>query len=229
MEQHPGLARLERRDAVEDRLLGSLGEAPDGPDATGLGCQSKVFDRLDAKALVQQLDGLGPDSGDLEQVDERRREFGPEALVVDEATGRRQLGELVADGLADARDRRRMALPIGPRYLVRALGDGLSCAVIGDRLEDELALDLEDVADLVEHPRQLVVGEEWDLGLTGGDVRGLGWHGHNRSRARVPQSSRAGRRGGPGDPADPATQARRPPPDRARRAWPDTAPGRRTR
>ena len=39
------------------------------------------------------------------------------------------------------------------------LPDGVGRAVVGDRLEDELALEFEDVADLVEDPREVAVGQ----------------------------------------------------------------------
>ena len=41
--------------------------------------------------------------------------------------------------------------------------------MVGDRLEDELALEFEDVADLVEDPREVAVGQ---VGRFNGRVRG---------------------------------------------------------
>ena len=40
------------------------------------------------------------------------------------------------------------------------MGDRVGRAVIGDRLEDQLTLDFEHVADLVENPRQLTVRQQ---------------------------------------------------------------------
>ena len=41
----------------------------------------------------------------------------------------------------------------------RAAADRIGRAVIGDRLEDEFALEFEDVADLVEDPGEVAVGQ----------------------------------------------------------------------
>ena len=78
--------------------------------------------------------------------------------------GRGELGDLVADGLADARDLRRLAGPIGGHEVDRAAPDGIGGAVVGDGLEHELALDLEHVADLVEDPGQVAVGQRRAVG-----------------------------------------------------------------
>ena len=74
-------------------------------------------------------------------------------------TGRRQLGDLVLDRLADARDLGRLPGSVCRYDIERAATDGVGRAVVGDRLEDELALQLEDVADLVEDPREVAVGQ----------------------------------------------------------------------
>ena len=70
-----------------------------------------------------------------------------------------ELRDLVADRLADARHLRRLAGTVGGDEVDRAAPDRVGRAVVGDGLEDELALDLEHVADLVEDPGERAVGQ----------------------------------------------------------------------
>ena len=148
-----------RGDPLEDQRLG-LGRHPAQarrlPVSAAL---SQVVDRLDAELRVDLPDGLGSEPGDAQQLDQARRDLRAEAVVVGHVAGRRQLLDLVADRLADARDLGRLPGPVGRHEVDRAASDGVGRAVIGDRLEDELALELEDVADLVEDPREVAVGQ----------------------------------------------------------------------
>jgi hypothetical protein len=73
--------------------------------------------------------------------------------------GRRELRDLVLDGRADTRDLRPITGPVGADHVERRAADCVGGTVVGDRLEHELALDLEDVADLVEDPGQRAVGQ----------------------------------------------------------------------
>ena len=82
---------------------------------------------------------------------------GPEPLEVGHPAGRDVLGDLVRDRLADARHLGRVAGPIGGHEVDRAAPDRVGGAVVGDRLEGDLALDLEDVADLVEGAGEVAV------------------------------------------------------------------------
>ena len=102
---------------------------------------------------------LGPSPGICEDLDEARRDLRPEPVVDGHVAGRRELADLVGDGLADARDRRRVARPVGRHEVDRAAPDGVGGAVVGDGLEHELALELEHVADLVEDPGEVAVGQ----------------------------------------------------------------------
>ena len=113
---------------------------------------AQLLQRRDPERRVQLADRLRAEARDAEEVEERGRELGEEALVVPETAGLCELGELVGDRPPDARDLRRAALAVRPRDLDRRSPDGIRRAVIGHRLEDELALDLEEVADLVEDP-----------------------------------------------------------------------------
>ena len=129
------------------------------PEPAGLGGLAQVVDGLDAELGVELADGLGAEARDAQQLDEARRDLGAEPVVVGHVAGRRELLDLVADRLADARDLGRLAGPVGRHEVDRAAADGVGRAVVGDRLEDELALDLEHVADLVEDPGEVAVGQ----------------------------------------------------------------------
>jgi hypothetical protein len=67
---------------------------------------------------------------------------------------RHELADLLADRRTDARDLRRVAAPVPLGHVLGRVGDGVGRAVVGHRLVDQLSLDLEHVADLVEDPRQ---------------------------------------------------------------------------
>ena len=122
----------------------------------------------DPELLVELADGLRAEPGDLEELDEARRDLRAEPLEIRHPAGRHELGDLVADRLADAADLRRVAGAVGGDEIDRAAADRVGGAVVGDRLERDLALDLEDVADLVEDPGEVAVRQVG--GLVGEDV-----------------------------------------------------------
>ena len=141
-------------------LLGLLGHALETPQSAGLGCPPEIVEGLDAQLLVQLPDGPWPDAGDLEQRHEARRHLLAELLVEREAPGPGQLLDLPGDRLAHAGDARRLAVEVRAGDVDRRVGDRVGGLVVGDGLVDELALDLEHVADLVEDAGQLAVGED---------------------------------------------------------------------
>ena len=100
---------------------------------------------------------------------------------------------------------RRIAGAVGRHEVDRAAPDGVGGAVVGDGLEDELALELEHVADLVEDPGEVAVGQVGRRRSSRGSVA--------VARRRIRES-----------PQTLALRRRRP--GRGRRAWPDRAPGR---
>ena len=108
---------------------------------------------------MELADGLGAEARDAQEVDEPGRDLGLEPLVEGHAAGRRELGDLVADGRAHPGDPRRGAAAVRRDEVDRAAPDGVRRAVVRDGLEDELALDLEHVADLVEDPGEVAVGQ----------------------------------------------------------------------
>ena len=98
-----------------------------------------------------------PEARDAEQLDEAREDLGDELVVVGHPPGRGDLGDLVADRGADARDLGRVAGTVGGDEVDGAAADGVRGAVIGDGLEAQLALDLRHVADLMEDPGEVAV------------------------------------------------------------------------
>jgi len=152
-------ARLgfERRDAGQDRGFGLLREAANVAQVARFGSMAQVLEILHAQRFVQELHGSRPHARDAQQLDERRRDLLAKLLVERETAGSRQLRELVADRGADALDARRIAGSVRGHDVDRGMGDRIGGAMVGDGLEDQFALDLEHVADLMEDPRELAV------------------------------------------------------------------------
>ena len=109
--------------------------------------------------------------------------------------GRGELRDLVADGRTDARDARRVPGPVRRHEVHRAAPDRVGRPVIGDGLEDELALDLQHVADVVEDASEVAVRQvaRGAVALHRRRVCGLGhgldWVSHGSMVARRAGSS----------------------------------------
>ena len=167
VEEQPPLAALEPGDALEDQLLGALRETLQAANPAALGRHPELLDRLYPEVAVDQSNGLRPDAGQPKHLEEAGRELGEQLVAVLRAAGRGQLVELVGDRLADARNDRRLALAVCARDLDRGSPDGVRGAVVGHGLVHQLALDLEQVADVVEHLRELAVAQQGDLARRG--------------------------------------------------------------
>ncbi len=159
VEPHPVEPLIELGDALQDERLGPWRHPAQAAQAPALGRGAEVVDRLDAEIRVELADGLGSEPRDPQQLDEARRDLGTEPVVVGHVAGRDELADLVADRLADARDRRRVARAVGRHEVDRAAPDGVGGSVVGDGLEHELALQLEHVADGVEDAGEVAVGQ----------------------------------------------------------------------
>ena len=159
MEQQPPRAGSpEPVDPLEDQLLGLGREALEAAERAGLGRLAEVLERLDPELLVEQADGLRAEARDLEQLDEARRDLRPEPLV-DSAIRPVVTSSAILSLIAwpTPGDLRRVAGAVGGDEVDRAAADRVRRAVVGDRLERDLALDLEHVADLVEDPGEVAV------------------------------------------------------------------------
>ena len=115
IEAHAVEPLIELGDPVEDERLGPARHPAQVADPAGLGGMPEVLDRLDAEIRVELPHGLRTEAGDPQQLDQARRDLGAQAVVVGHPAGRRQLADLVADGLADAGDGRRASGSIGRR------------------------------------------------------------------------------------------------------------------
>ena len=150
----------------ENLLLGLLRHSSQAAQRSGLSGPPEILQGLDAQLLVKLLDRPGTDAGNLQQRHQARRYLIAQTVVEGEAAGPGQLVDLRGDRVADAGDAGRIALAVGSRDLDRRVGDRVGGPMVGDGLEDELALDLEHVADLVEDAGQLAIGERRRSGIT---------------------------------------------------------------
>ena len=102
---------------------------------------------------------FGPTPGTLQHLEQAVGDLRTQPLVILEPTGLRELGQLRGQRGAGTGDLRRLTALVERRDVVRVALDRIGHAAIRHRLVDDLAEDLEHVADLVEDPRQLRVAD----------------------------------------------------------------------
>src|SRR5688500_12390950 len=163
MEEQPAFTPLETLDALQDHRLGSRGQAAHVANTLRLGGSAQLVQGLHAQLRVQLANRLRSEAVQVEHLQEAGRELGEELLAVLRSGGRRELGELVRDRLSHARDVGRSPFPVRPRDLDRVAPNGVGGAVVRHGLEPDLALDLQQVADVVEDLCELTVRQERDL------------------------------------------------------------------
>ena len=199
-EPHADAPLAEAGQGVEDALLRLRTEALDAAQAPSPSGRFEVLDGGDAQRGVELVRRARAEPRHRQQVEQGRRHLGTKALVETQAARVRQLGELVRDGPSYTGQVRRLAAPIGLDDRRPRVGDGISGAPISLGLEDELALELHQVADLTEDGRQLGIGKHGHvvapccaraLPIVGGfvgEVRFgfLAWLGHGSS---VPEAT----------------------------------------
>ena len=151
--------RLQLGDPLEDPLLRSGADALQATQVAGLGGAAQVVERLDAQRVVNHADRPGADARDPQQLHEAGRNLRAEPVMEGHVAGRGELGDLVADRLPHPGDRAPVTGPVRRRDVERGTRDRVRGAMVGNGLEHDLALDLEDVADLVEDAGQVAVGE----------------------------------------------------------------------
>ena len=147
------------RDALQDVLLGPLREPLHVAEAAGLGGRAQPVQRVDPERLVKQTDRPWADAGDAEHLEHAIGDLGAQPLVVLEPAGLGKLGQLRGQRLAGAGNLGRLTALEERRDVVGVALDRIGHPTVGDRLVDDLAEDLEHVADLVEDPRQLRVAD----------------------------------------------------------------------
>ena len=134
-----------------------------------LGGLAEVLEGLDAQLLVDLAHGLRTEAGDPQQLDQAGRDLLAEPVVVAPCrpvVASSAILSLIALPTPGIRGRSPDAVRAG--HVERGAADGVGGPVVGDGLEDELALDLEDVADLVEDPGEVAVGGPARLRRLGG-------------------------------------------------------------
>ena len=167
---------LETSDARQDLFLGPGGQAAKPSEPAAPCRQAEALQVRDAQASVEQADGLRPEAGDAQQVEEGGRELGEQALVIAQPARLGELLELVRDRLPDPGDLGRVPTQDRGRHGNGPAADGVRGTVVGHGLEDELALDLEQVPDLVEDSFQLAIRRRLgDFVGVGGRELGGGW------------------------------------------------------
>ena len=142
---------------LEDFRLGLFAEAGQLGELAVFACLLECLDGLDAKFAVNGLDLFRPQAGDVEHGDEAVGDRGLELVVIGEAAGGGQLGDLLSQRLADALD---VAQAFLLDELGQRLGEALESAravLVGARLERVLTLQLEEHPDLLEDVRNLIL------------------------------------------------------------------------
>ena len=157
MDEEPLRSALHCRDPVEDQLFCFGRQALQAAQGASLGRQPEILERLDAELLVDLANRLRTEPRDLEHLDEGRRDLRPELVVETHRASRDELRDLVADRLTDTGYLGPTARAVRGDEVDWAPPDRVGGPVVGDGLEDQLALDLEHVADVVEDPRQVAV------------------------------------------------------------------------
>ena len=117
--------------------------------AAGLCRRPQALDRVDPERLVKRAHRPRPDTGHVEHLEHARGDLGLQ-LVVREPSGLGELGQLRRQRGSGARDLRRLAASKKCGDVVRVALDDVGDATVCHRLVDDLAEDLEHVADLVE-------------------------------------------------------------------------------
>ena len=150
----PLLGALDRREDVLLGLLAHLGQAADLPLAAG---RLELGDRRDVELLVEELRGLGADVLQGHDVQEAGGVLLLEVLEGGALPGLDELLELLGDPLADARDVAELVLAgEGGDVLGEAL-EGLGDVVVRADLERVVPLHLEELPELAEGAREVVI------------------------------------------------------------------------
>ena len=139
------------RDAFEQIGLGLLAKPVQFGDLAGLAGGFKFGDGIHAELLVERLDLLRPEAGNVEHLDEARRDGGFQLLVIFQFPRLDEFGDLLFERFADAFD---FAEPL----FGDELGERLAQAFerprgvgVGAGLERVFALQFQQRADFDEH------------------------------------------------------------------------------
>ena len=146
------------REAGEDRLLGLGAEALQRADAVLLGGAAQGVERVDPELFVEPADPLGPETGQVGHLDHAGRELGAQ---LDRGRDRALVGQgedLLLDDRPDAGKLGGAALAGEPQHRHRRLTHRLGGVPVGHDAVDGGAVELGQVAQLVERGGDLGVG-----------------------------------------------------------------------
>src|SRR5690606_11235346 len=199
----------------------------------------------DAQLLVEPLCQLRADARHAGQFPEAGRQLPPELLVIGHDAGGQPLVDFLLKRLADAFDATQFAPAPDGLDVFRKKLDGAGRAPVGPHLEGVFPLQLKEISDLGQYPRELQILHKASTSATHSYSTGA-------SRSNQPASSESMRTGACTDPphctqatrpthatsvasprprAAPATRSQRLPPAKLRaaahrpRTWPSTAGG----
>ena len=143
-------------DRPEDQRLFLCAHPLERAQAPGLRRLDQFFDAADVQLRVEQRDRLWTDALQAQQVENGRREFEEQILMKSDRPRVRQLANLLRQILADTRQFLQLLL-VHAGNRIGPCTDRVRGGAIRANLEDVLALDLEQVGDLREDPRDRVV------------------------------------------------------------------------
>jgi hypothetical protein len=121
-----------------------------GSRKRGAGFSAMPLERVDPELVVELLRPLRPEPGQPRHVDQPGRELRAQLLERGDRAGVEERHELLLERLADAGQRRHTALPGEPRDRHRRVADGLRRVAVGDDAVDDRAVELVEIAELVE-------------------------------------------------------------------------------
>ena len=149
-QRHPLPPALPDGDALEDVLLGLGLDARDADQRVRPRQFLQALHRVHARPLVEQLRRLRPDAVDAHHLHDARRDLFAQLFQVLHGTALKILLDLARQVLSDARDLLQAFARGHCCDVLRQPLHGLGRAPVGPDAEGILALDLQEIGDLVE-------------------------------------------------------------------------------
>ena len=151
MDERPSGALPQRGDRLEDVLLGLRLDLGQLAESAGLGRFLELVDRGDAELLVDRAGGRGPHTRHAQQRDESRRHRGQKVGVTLRLAGLDELRDRLGHRRPGLRDLAEPPLLEERRDRLTQIADRSRHLPVGDRAEDVLALQLDEIPYLIKH------------------------------------------------------------------------------
>ncbi len=152
---------------LQDVELGLFAEAGQGADAAVARRPVQLLDGLHLEVVVQRLDPLRPQAGNLQQFGDRRRQFAPQAVEQAAVAGVDDFADLGGEVVADAgQPRQVLALFQQRARLLRQFAQRARGIAVGADAERIGALDFEPVGDFLEDGGDVGVVDGHDFNLS---------------------------------------------------------------